>query len=227
MRFNFNFISVNISQAYNEWSSSYDSMMNKTRDLELEVQESILCHMRFNHIIELGCGTGKNTLRLLGLCKSLIALDFSERMIDFAKLKLPPNRVEFAVRDVTREWDLNRKADLISCSLILEHVKNIDSIFKKANIQLNPDGHLYIGELHPFKQYKGSKARFEKGGEVLEVESFVHHISEYLQAANNHCFELSEMKEVMDDETKEPRIVAFLFKKKEGIRCEYLPLKHL
>ena len=205
---------MNIRQDYNEWSSSYDSMLNKTRDLESEVQKSILSHMHFNHIIELGCGTGKNTLRLTGLCKSLIALDFSERMIDFAKLKLPPNRVEFVIRDITREWNLFKKADLISCSLILEHVKNIDSIFRKANMQLNPDGPLYIGELHPYKQYKRSKARFEKGGEVLEVESFVHHISEYLQAAKNHCFELSEMKEAIDDETKEPRIVAFFFKKK-------------
>ena len=206
---------MDIRQSYNEWSSSYDSVLNKTRDLEFKVQESILTHMRFNHIIELGCGTGKNTLLLLKLCNYLTAVDFSEKMIHLAKLKLPPNRVEFILRDITKDWVISKKADLISCSLILEHIEDIDSIFKKANMQLNSDGHLYIGELHPYKQNKGSKARFQKNGKEIEVNGFVHQVSDYLEVAKNNSFELLDIKEGIDDETDDVRIIAFLFRKKE------------
>lgn len=69
--------------------------------------------------------------------------------------------------------------------------------------------------MHPFKQYLGSKARYESenGTEVLEV--YTHHISEYLSTAKNSDFKLVEIKEQFDNlnENEIPRLISFVFRK--------------
>jgi 2-polyprenyl-3-methyl-5-hydroxy-6-metoxy-1,4-benzoquinol methylase len=106
--------------------------------------------------------------------------------------------------------------DLITCSLVLEHIQNIDFIFQQANKHLKPDGFFYVGELHPFKQYEGSKARFETGSGIFMLECFTHHISDYMNAARLNKFSCELMTEWFDDNNREsiPRIIAFLFQKK-------------
>jgi len=91
-------------------------------------------------------------------------------MINRAKAKLKHPHINFIKADIQQKWHfLNEKVDLISCSLILEHIENLAFIFEEAFTHLNDGGLFYIGELHPFKQYLGSKAKFEteKGTTML------------------------------------------------------------
>ena len=52
---------MNIQKAYDDWSETYDSDQNRTRDLDQVVTEKTLANFRYKSILELGCGTGKNT----------------------------------------------------------------------------------------------------------------------------------------------------------------------
>ncbi len=206
---------MSIRKKYNSWAKSYDEMINKTRDLEAKaLRETITSH--YINIVELGCGTGKNTSWLLEKCESLIALDFSEEMLAKARKKINSEKVSFKQQDLTKSWNLPEEStDLICCSLVLEHIEDLDSIFKKAAEILKKDGQFYIGELHPFKQYAGSKARFETDEGIQELEVFVSHITDFTDAAFNHGFKLLEMKEWFDDNDRKglPRLVSFVFSK--------------
>lgn len=206
---------MSIRKTYNTWAKSYDEMINKTRDLEAKaLRETITSH--FNNIVELGCGTGKNTSWLLEKCESLIALDFSEEMLAKARKKISSEKVSFKQHDLSKSWNIKEEStDLICCSLVLEHIEDLDSIFKKAAEILKKDGQFYIGELHPFKQYAGSKARFETDEGIQELEVFVHHITDFTDAAFNHGFKLLEMKEWFDGNDRKglPRLVSFVFSK--------------
>ncbi len=207
---------MKIDEAYNVWSDTYDTNVNKTRDLELIVGKSLLGDKTFLKIIELGCGTGKNTEWLIDKCDSLLGIDFSSEMLAKAKLKISSNKVEFKQADLLKEWEFaNNSADLITASLVLEHIKNLDFIFSEANKSLKDNGLFYICELHPFKQYSGSKAKFELDGEVLKLETYVHHISEYLDSASKSGFKLIKINEWFDDDEKTelPRLVSFIFEK--------------
>ncbi len=42
---------------------------------------------------------------------------------------------------------------------------------------------MYIGELHPFKQYAGSKARFNTEAGEQVVNCYNHHITDFTDAA--------------------------------------------
>ncbi len=177
---------MSIQNAYNEWSEIYDTNENLTRDLDQKVTRDTLADQHFNSILELGCGTGKNTVFLIQIGSSVHALDFSQGMIKKAKEKVKAENVRFEIADLTKYWPCEDNAyDLIVCNLVLEHIADLVHIFSEASRVLESNGKLFINKLHPFKQYQGTKARFEKGEATIEV----------------------------DDSGKPPRLISFLFEK--------------
>jgi ubiquinone/menaquinone biosynthesis C-methylase UbiE len=207
---------MSVQKAYDQWSATYDEVENKTRDLEKRACEAILSTISFNDVIELGGGTGKNTLWLADRAKHVISVDISEEMQAVAKQKVGAVNVDFRIADIKREWNFEySKADLITCSLILEHVEGLSFVFEQASKHLRSGGYFYICELHPFKQYGGSKARFETDDGVRVLDCFVHNVTDYPNAAIANGFSISGIDEWFDDgdRTQIPRLISFLFKR--------------
>lgn len=207
---------MSIEKAYNSWASIYDTNENKTRDLDAKITRHILSKYTFETVLELGGGTGKNTIFLLEKANQIISLDFSEEMLKKAKEKINSSKVEFRCADFNKDWVVEDNfADLITASLCLEHIENLNLIFEKANRKLKNRGYFFISELHPFKQYLGSKASYETEEGVKELEVFVHHITEYTHCAQKNGFQLLVMNEWFDKPNNEgvPRIISFVFQK--------------
>lgn len=204
-----------IRNAYNNWSETYDTVENKTRDLDAKALKAATDSIEFRDALEIGCGTGKNTECLAGIAKRLTAVDFSEGMLEKARNKVHAPNVSFQQMDITTGWQLTANSfDFACCNLILEHVKDLHFVFTEAARVLRPGGHFFISELHPFKQYTGSKARFEKEGELIILDTYLHHTSEYLSAAKAANLSLVDLTEWFDDDNKDlPRILALLFRK--------------
>lgn len=207
---------MSIEKAYNIWASQYDSNLNLTRDLDKKCTIETLKNLDFKNVLELGCGTGKNTEWLLNKAERIIGLDFSQEMLHKAKAKIFDKRVIFKKADLTKDWEIeNNFVDLITVSLTLEHIKNLGHIFSQANLKLKKNGLFFISELHPFKQYSGSKAKYETENGIKELEVYIHDISEYMDTAKNNGFQLIELKEWFDEssENEIPRLISFVFKK--------------
>ena len=92
---------MSIEVAYNAWAKQYDTNENKTRDLDLKATAETLEKYEFKSVLELGCGTAKNTIWLLSKAECVVGLDFSEEMLRIAKKKIT-NKV-FAPYGVTNE----------------------------------------------------------------------------------------------------------------------------
>ena len=207
---------MSIEKAYNIWASQYDSNLNLTRDLDKKCTIETLKNLDFKNVLELGCGTGKNTEWLLNKAERIIGLDFSQEMLHKAKAKIFDKRVIFKKADLTKYWEIeNNFVDLITASLTLEHIKNLGHIFSQANLKLKKNGLFFISELHPFKQYSGSKASYETENGIKELEVYIHDISEYIDTAKNNGFQLIVLKEWFDEssENEIPRLISFVFKK--------------
>ncbi len=211
---------MKVNEAYNQWAAQYDSNQNKTRDLDQKVTAEVLNKYAFKSVLELGCGTGKNTDWLRTKAQHILGLDFSEEMLAIAHKKLIEfdDRISFQQADLNESWNVpNEFADLITSSLTLEHIKDLTHIFEQAQQKLKEGGLFFICELHPFKQYAGSKAKFEADGVTTELEVYTHHISEYLNAATQSKLELVELNEWFDEDQSVPnllpRLVSFVFKK--------------
>jgi hypothetical protein len=97
----------------------------------------------------------------------------------------------------------------------LEHIEHLDGIFDKMARTLVSGGHLYIGELHPFKQYSGTQARFETEEGRQTVQCFLHHISDFTQLAKKNFLDVIEINEYFDENDRSgiPRICTLLFRK--------------
>lgn len=234
---------MDTAKFYDEWSVSYDTDSNRTRDLDEQVMRETFAELCFQNILELGCGTGKNTMFLAEICETLEAFDFSPNMIAKAKAKVQARNVSFIRADITTKWPReDSSVDLIVCNLVLEHIEKLSGLFAEARRTLVGSGRFFISELHPFRQYQGMKANFKRkidtaksltavnvGDSVdsvdsvesietfqaIESEAFVHHISEFLQIAKEHKFVLEDLKEWWhhEDAGGTPRLVTLNFKK--------------
>lgn len=207
---------MNTEQAYNNWASQYDTNINKTRDLEAQALRESLSVIPFESCLEIGCGTGKNTVWLLEKARQLISVDLSAEMLTKAKEKVSSGNVQFVQADITAAWSFcNQLYDLVSFSLVLEHIENLEPIFVQAAAALQPGGHVYIGELHPFKQYTGSKARFETANGVQVVDCYTHHIADFINTGKKNGLLLVGLNEYFDDDNRKeiPRILTVLLKK--------------
>jgi malonyl-CoA O-methyltransferase len=201
-------------QAYAEWASTYDSDRNRTRDLDEMVTRKILAGQHFKSILEIGCGTGKNTSLFAQVGEQVQALDFSEEMIAQARAKSSAANVEFTVADITQRWPVDDGSiDLISCNLVLEHIADLSHVFAEAVRVLANNGRFFISELHPFRQYQGTVATFTRADALIKIPAFVHHISDFLNAANANRLTLTQLNEWWheEDDGKPPRLSTFMF----------------
>jgi ubiquinone/menaquinone biosynthesis C-methylase UbiE len=208
---------MNIQQAYTDWSATYDQDRNLTRDLDTIVTRKTLANLRSNSILELGCGTGKNTGLLARSGEHVSAIDFSVGMIEKARQKLSLDNVTFIVADISQPWRFEDQSfDLVVCNLVLEHISDLSFVFAQVFRVLRAGGQFFVSELHPFRQYQGTQANFQRNQEKTEIPAFVHHISEFIDAAEANKLELAGMKEWWhpEDQNKPPRLVSFMFQKR-------------
>ncbi len=202
---------------YNLWSDFYDQDNNPTRDLDHLVVTKLIQQFKNKKIIEIGCGTGKNTVLLSEVADQVLAIDFSKGMLEKARTKMREKKnVEFEFADISEKWPCeDNYYDVVICSLVLEHIEKIYFIFSEANRVLIESGEFFINEFHPFRQYQGKRANFQKNGKKIELEYFVHDVSEFINSGLKNNFELRRIEEYRDNnEDPIPRLISFTFIKK-------------
>ena len=205
-----------IRAAYDSWSVTYEKDTNLTRDIDREVTRQALAGTHFNAILEIGCGTGKNTSLLAQIGKDVHAVDFSKGMLAKARERVQARNVRFIRVDLNRSWPFKAQAfNLVVCNLVLEHIADLSGVFAEAGRSLQPSGRFFVCELHPFRQYQGKQATFQQGERQVKIPAYTHHMSEYLEAAGESRLTLLELKEWWhpEDRDETPRLVSFMFEK--------------
>lgn len=202
---------------YSRWSSRYDSDCNLTRDLDEAVTRQLLAGRSFDRVIEAGCGTGKNTLHFAAVARAVQALDFSPGMLAVAARRVATPNVTFHQADLTAAWPCEpASADLVSFNLVLEHIADVGQPLAHAVRAVRPGGLVLLSELHPFRQYQGSQARFsDADGREVKVAAFTHHVSDYLRAADAHGLRLVQLDEWWhaEDRGAPPRLLTCRFER--------------
>lgn len=132
---------MNIQEDYNRWSNAYDFDQNITRDLDRHKVRERFGADSFGTVLELGCGTGKNTPLFSAIAAKVISLDFSLGMLSVAKRSINLENVTFVHADIRQVWPVpTANFDLIACSLVLQHVEDLLPVFREASRVLAPEG---------------------------------------------------------------------------------------
>jgi len=208
-----------IAAAYNDWAETYDGVPNRTRDLAAEALRQVDLNLAGRKVIEVGCGTGRNTAWLAERAAEIVGVDFSEAMLARAKARVNNSRVRFIQHDVRAAWPLaDASADVVIAMLILEHVEHLEMVFAEAARVLNSDGQFLLCELHPMRQLAGGQAQFSNArtGEQQSVAAFLHDVSDYVNVGLASGFELQHMGEWRDPGAPpngDPRVLSLLFRR--------------
>jgi malonyl-CoA O-methyltransferase len=164
-------------------------------------------------VLELGCGTGKNTGWLAERARHVTAMDFSPGMLEVARSRVTLDRVTLVQHDVRERWPIDDASiDVVIGNLVLEHVSNVAPVFAEAARVLRPGGVMYCCELHPYRQLRGGQAHFtdEWSGEVIFAPAFQHTIAEYVNAAVASGLRLERLDEWTETGANAPAIPRLL-----------------
>lgn len=206
-----------IAQAYNEWAETYDTNANLTRDLAGRALRQTNLQLDDRTVVEVGCGTGRNTAWLAQRASTIIALDFSDQMLARARANVSAPNVQFIQHDLHNSWPVpDSSAQLVIAMLVLEHVENLTTFFAHAERVLTTGGELFVCELHPKRQLAGGQAQFSnpRTGERKLVTAFLHNVSEYVNAGLAARLQLTSLGEWRDDEgdrNSPPRLLSLTY----------------
>jgi 2-polyprenyl-3-methyl-5-hydroxy-6-metoxy-1,4-benzoquinol methylase len=189
-------------EAYNIWANRYDTDANSTiavDDIWFPKQWQHITKLR---VLEIGCGTGRHTEKLVRLGNFVTAIEPSTGMLEKAKTKLNGTSVEFIQSDfLTEETLASRKFDVILTSLVLEHIENVSLFFQRVAESLVPNGEFYLSEIHPCRIANGSQAKFIHpiSSEQIMLRSFAHREDTILAAAKASGLEVATNLDILGD----------------------------
>ena len=213
---------TDVARAYDRWAASYDADRNLTRDLDAAVVRQAPLAVDGRDVLELGCGTGKNTTHLAERARAVLALDFSDGMLARARERVAgaaAGRVAFVRHDVREPWPVADGAvDVVVGNLVLEHVERLGPLYAEAARVLRPGGQLWLCELHPERQRRGGQAHFTDAetGATVHVPAHRHTVAEYVNdgiAAGLGLRHLGEWLEAEAPPDAPPRLLSVLFER--------------
>jgi SAM-dependent methyltransferase len=201
------------------------NILQATDDHEMpQLLNQFFNHMPHNEqakITELGCGTGRNTTKLLqppfvNHLQSVRGLDLSNEMLKIARKRCEdveaaykhgssPVKLNFQVFDaLTHELPPVQAmdADGVISTLVLEHLP-IVIFFETVKKLLKKGGYLLLTNMHE-EMGKRSQAGFldVETGEKIRGESFVYSIEEMIEEAERQGFQVDgDVKEQGIDES--------------------------
>jgi len=105
-------------------------------------------------------------------------------------------------------------AGRITFSLVPEHLADLSAVFAEAARYAAPGALLYVGELHHAKQYPGTVARFDGPDGRTEAQCYVHHLTDFVDAAAAAGWKLEKLAEWFDEDDRRamPCVLTMVFR---------------
>ena len=98
--------------------------------------------------LDIGCGTGNISLKLLGMGFEVAGVDMSEEMLAVLKKKVSPrsqNKIRLSCKNIDRFLDdCAERFDLIAISSVLHHLPEYIKTLERAIGLLKPGGYIYV-----------------------------------------------------------------------------------
>lgn len=204
------------AQAYDLWAKVYDTDGNFLQALDTIQMKTLLPRVlallensmgaRPWKLMDLGCGTGRNTAALVEVADSqVVGLDVSDGMLNVARQRLEDavasGRLRLEVLDLIEQPvppSLEGWADAIVSTLVIEHIP-ADAFFRQLSRMLKPGGFLLLTNMH--SEMGGiSQAGFidPDTGEKVRPASYAHTVRDVeVEAAKYGLEVIDTMEEVM------------------------------
>jgi len=203
-------------EGYDRWAPIYDGEDNPLVLLEERHLTPLLGDVRGLDLVDLGCGTGRQAVRLAAAGARVTAVDFSDGMVAKARGKPGWDRVRFVAHDLTRPLPFAEQAfDRVLSCLVLDHIGDLAAFFSECRRVCRPDGFVLVSVFHPALMLRGIQARFidPATGRDVRPASHANQVSDYVMGVVRSGLRLEHMSEhAVDDElaARSPRSAKYL-----------------
>lgn len=193
-------INIDNSSGYDRWSEFYDSYPNPTVSVDDDAFPSFWGALRDLDILEIGCGTGRHTVRLAEHNR-VTGIDVSAGMIAAARSKLPADTPLIEADFITYDEFPPASFDVAVTSLVLEHVRDLTMFFTKLATVLRPNGLFFMSEIHPARTADGIFAHFCEGDTEYHLRSHAHTQDDIMTAAVHAGMSVTAQTDVVGNDS--------------------------
>jgi SAM-dependent methyltransferase len=170
----------------------WDERMGEGNQFQLELigpaVERLLAVRPEELILDVGCGNGVTSRRLAHLGARVVAVDYSTRFLELARLRSDDlsHRIDYRLVDATDEDQLlalgEGRFDALVCNMVLMDMPVIDPLMRAAVRLLTPAGRFVIAVQHPAFNSNAVRlcAETETRGDGVEVMRHAVKVSDYL-----------------------------------------------
>ena len=152
------------------------------------------------HVLDAGCGTGRNTSGLLQRGARPVGLDFSKGMLSKARAKYADVRLAQANLEESLPC-VSSSFDAAVCALVGEHLDCPGALFAEVHRVLKPHGRFVFSVYHPQMAQDGIEANFDRDGTEYRLGANKHLVSDYVEQIEKAGFtDLVIQEKLGDDE---------------------------
>ena len=204
-----------VATLFDQHAERFDQIL--TEDLGYAVPVQLASHLallerRFEHGLDLGCGTGLTGACLLTICETMIGVDLSEKMIDKAderqaydslyvheacdfltqwrkagdaKQKPDTNLKTTPQPSDFEDLDHNKSFDLITATDVLPYLGDLTTLIREISANLKPGGILGLScETLPDSEFDG------KPWMVTPHQRFAHHCQSMIELIGQYGIDI-------------------------------------
>ncbi|MFI5125165.1 MAG: methyltransferase domain-containing protein [Chitinophagales bacterium] len=195
------------AEAYDQWSSAYDSQPdNLMLAMDEQVTTSLLEGMLLQSkiIADIGCGTGRHWEKLKkGDPKRILGFDVSSGMLTKLREKYPEAET-YLLKDQHLPGLEDNSCDLVISTLTIAHIRNFKEALKEWSRVLKPGGHLLITDYHPVALDRGARRTFRYQHHTVAIRNYIHPIEKISKTAGQLGLLRLRFIERKIDETVKP-----------------------
>ncbi len=201
---------------YDRWAPVYDEEDNPLILLEEQHFWHIAGDVKGLKLADIGCGTGRQSLRFSAAGAAVTAVDFSQAMLDRARAKTGAERIRFVCHDLAERLPFaDAEFDQVFCCLVLDHIANPAAFFSELRRICRPHGAVIVSTMHPAMMLRGVQARFTDpaSGKKIGPQSYPNQISDYVMGALRAGLAIEHLSEHAVDErlaARSPRAAKYL-----------------
>jgi malonyl-CoA O-methyltransferase len=169
-------------RGYDLWAETYDAAPNPVVALDRRHALEHLAPQPGEVVLDAGCGTGGHFAGMLAAGARPVGVDFSAGMLAVARRR--HSAVPVAAADLSAGLPFRPGVfDAVLCSLVSEHLPEVERFFTEARRVLRPGGRLVFSAFHPDWAEAGVEANFERDGIEYRLGAETHSIGDFVDGA--------------------------------------------